>query len=306
MEMKMISRKKFVMQALSGIAGINLLKNPLSTEYPAARMLKNIGNTKIAVTPVCMGASRTNEESIIRYAIEKGINFIDTGRAYSNGRNELLVGRSLAGNRKNIVIQSKIRLDAEALPSKGKGKKGADEIRNMLNSQLEESMKALNTDYIDVVLYHDARVEDLVFHPETMKFFSGMKQSGAIKAFGFSAHNDYMNLHQRNNTEKFYEILMVPFNHKGSFIHSVTGSYSEWNQAKLTGILEKAGEKGIGIVAMKTCSGGKYSPGPGKEPSFKEAVKWVLQKKYISAAAVAMSSFEQVDEHINCLAELNG
>jgi predicted aldo/keto reductase-like oxidoreductase len=126
-----------------------------------------------------------------------------------------------------------------------------------------------------------------------------MKQSGVIRSFGFSAHNDYMNLHARNNAEKFYDTIMVPFNHKGSFIHSVTKSYSEWNQEKLITILEEAGKTGIGVVAMKTCSGGKYSPSTNVEPSFKEAVKWVLQKEYISAAAVAMSGFEQVDEHIS-------
>jgi aryl-alcohol dehydrogenase-like predicted oxidoreductase len=299
MEIKLISRKKFLAQAFSGIAGFSLLNRPLSIESPTAPTLRTIGNTGIRITPICLGATRTNEESLIRYAVEKGINFIDTGRAYSNGNNEKLVGRAIDGIRKNIVIQTKIRLDAEALPSKGKGKKGADEIKNMLQSQIEESLKALNTDYIDVLLYHDAREEDLVFHPETMKFFSGMKQSGVIRSFGFSAHNDYMNLHARNNAEKFYDTIMVPFNHKGSFIHSVTKSYSEWNQEKLITILEEAGKTGIGVVAMKTCSGGKYSPSTNVEPSFKEAVKWVLQKEYISAAAVAMSGFEQVDEHIS-------
>ena len=84
------------------------------------------------VSPICFGAPRTNEESLIRYAIDKGINFIDTGRSYGNGNNEKLVGKAVAGIRKNVVIQSKIRLDANELPSGGKGKKGADEIRDAL------------------------------------------------------------------------------------------------------------------------------------------------------------------------------
>ena len=66
----------------------------------------------------------------------------------------------------------------------------------------------------------------------------------------------------------------------------MTGRYSEWDQKRLITILTEAGEKGIGIIAMKTCSGGKYSPSPGIEPSFKEAVKWVLQHKFISSAAI--------------------
>jgi predicted aldo/keto reductase-like oxidoreductase len=187
------------------------------------------------------------------------------------------------------------------LPSKGKGRKGAAEIRNVLSTKLEASLHALNTDHIDIMLYHDAVDEKLLFHQETMKFFDEMKKSGVIKAHGFSTHNDYMHLPERNNSEGFYNVVMIPFNHKGSFIHSITGNYFEWDQAKLISILTEAWSKGIGIIAMKTCSGGKYSPSPGVEPSYKEAVLWVLQQKYISSASIAMINFEQVDEHTSWL-----
>ena len=64
-----------------------------------------VGKTGILVTPVCFGASRTNEASLIRYVIDKGINFIDTGHAYSNGNNEKLVGKAISEIRQNVVIQ---------------------------------------------------------------------------------------------------------------------------------------------------------------------------------------------------------
>ena len=187
------------------------------------------------------------------------------------------------------------------MPSKGKGRKGADEIGDALSSKLEASLKALNTDYIDVLLYHGVSDENLLFHSEVMKFFSEMKKSGVIKAHGFSTHNENLNLPERNNSEIFYDVIMVPFNPKGSFVHSVNGRYSEWDQKKLISILTEAGNKGIGVIAMKTCSGGKYSPSADIEPSFKEAVLWVLQHKFISSAAIAMANFEQVDEHTSWL-----
>ena len=65
------------------------------------------------VSPIAFGAPRTNEESVIKYALRKGINFIDTGQSYGNGNNEKLVGKAIAGIRKQIVIQSKIRLEDE-------------------------------------------------------------------------------------------------------------------------------------------------------------------------------------------------
>jgi aryl-alcohol dehydrogenase-like predicted oxidoreductase len=297
MAKKQISRKEFFTKALSGIASLRLISGKLPGLIFSVTEQRGLGNTGIRVSPICFGAPRTNDESLIKYAIEKGINFIDTGRAYGNGNNEKLVGKAVAGIRTKVVIQSKIRLEESELPSKGKGKKGASEIRDVLSLKIEASLKALNTNYIDIMLYHDANDENLLFHNETMRFFEEMKTSGVIKAHGFSTHNDYMNLPERNNSERFYDVIMVPFNHKGSFLHSLTGSYSEWDQIKLISILTEAGNKGIGVIAMKTCSGGKYSPLVNIQPSYKEAILWVLQHKFISSAAIAMANFEQVDEH---------
>jgi aryl-alcohol dehydrogenase-like predicted oxidoreductase len=293
-----ISRKKFLSAALGGLAGLKLISgnhDPVPSMLPGNR---KVGKTGLLVSPLCFGASRTNEESLIRYALDKGISFIDTGQSYGNGKNEKLIGIAVSGRRKEVVIQSKVRLEMDELPAGGKGKKGADEIRSTLYKKLEASLKALNTDYIDIFLYHDAIDERLLFHPEVLKFFADVKSTGVIKAHGFSAHNEYLNLHERNNLEHVYDVMMLPFNHKGSFIHSVTGRFSEWDQPRLVSALKEAGNKGIGIIAMKTCSAGKYSPSAGIAPSYREAVRWVLNHPFVSSAAIAMASFEQVNEHI--------
>jgi aryl-alcohol dehydrogenase-like predicted oxidoreductase len=293
---KQISRKEFFHSALSGIAGIRMFAKNMTSVISSVQGLRAIGTTGIMVSPIAFGAPRTNDESLIRYALEKGINFIDTGRAYGNGNNEILVGKAISGIRSKVVIQSKIRLEENELPSKGKGKRGSAEIKDALSTKLEASLKALRSDYIDVMLYHDAVDENLLFHQETMKFFEEMKKSGVIKAHGFSVHNDYMNLPERNNSEGFYNVVMVPFNHSGSFVHSVSGSYSKWDQNKLIEVLTSAWQKGIGVIAMKTCSAGKYSPSSEVESSHREAVRWVLNHRFISSAAIAMANFEQVND----------
>jgi hypothetical protein len=298
---KNINRKEFLVKTLTGIAAMGLIPELINGENQDVSHQRKLGNTGILVSPLCYGATRTNDESLIKYALEKGMSFIDTGRAYGNGNNEKLVGRAVAGIRKSVAIQSKIELGLSELPSKGKGKKGAEEIRTVLSSRLEASLKAINSEYFDVMLYHDALDENLLFHNETMKFFDEMKKSGKIRAHGFSTHNDRMNLLSRNNIEGFYDVIMVPFNHKGSFTHSITGEYAKWDQEKLISLLTAAWEKGKGVIAMKTCSGGPYSSSPDKKPDFMEAVRWVLQHNFISAAAVAMANFEQINEHLPLL-----
>jgi hypothetical protein len=295
---RIISRKNFLSAAIGGLAGFKVLSQTFEKRLMIFPEKRKLGKTGILVSPLCFGAPRTNEESLIRYAIDNGIDFIDTGQSYGNGNNEKLVGKAVSGKRKDVIIQSKIRLEMNELPAGGKGKKGADEIRSLLNYKLEASLKSLDTDYIDVFLYHDAVDETLLFHTEVMKFFTEIKSSGVIKAHGFSAHNEVLNLHERNNKELFYDVIMAPFNHKGSFVHSVSGRFSEWDQHRLIVALEEAGRKGVGIIAMKTCSGGKYSPSSGIEPCYMEAVKWVLGHSFISSAAIAMANFEQINEHV--------
>lgn len=298
---KIFTRKKFISTTLAGLTGIKIIPHLTSRKVEVKLQDRSIGKTGIKIAPVCFGATRTNDESLIKYAIDKGFTFIDTGRSYANGNNERLVGRAISGIRNKVVIQSKLRLDPDELPAEGKGKKGAEEIKSALYSKLEASLKALGSDYIDILLYHDASLENLLFHPEVMRFFTGLKSSGVIKACGFSTHNDLMNLHERNNNELFYDVIMVPFNHKGSFVHSVTGNFSEWDQSRLIAALTEAGKKGIGVIAMKTCSGGKYSLSQDVAPDYPEAVKWVIRHSYISSAAVAMANFEQVNDYIPLL-----
>jgi aryl-alcohol dehydrogenase-like predicted oxidoreductase len=302
---KEISRKEFLTTTLAGLAGMKLMSQGSGRSQPYFFKKRNVGKTGIMVSPVCFGATRTSEESLIRYVIDKGINYLDTGRSYANGKNEMLVGRAVAGIRDKVVIQSKLQLEKHELPSWGNDKKVAGEISSVLNSKLEASLKALNTDYIDILLYHSASDEELLFHPAVLKFFKGLKSTGVIKAHGFSAHNDTMNLFVRNNRELFYDVIMVPFNHKGSLIHSITGEFAEWNQGRLISILAEAARKGTGVIAMKTCSGDKYSPSKEIKASFSEAVKWAISQPFVCSAAVAMANFDQVNEHLSMLANSN-
>ena len=108
-----ITRGKFLSTALAGLAGMKLLPKTFNADRSPVPELREVGRTGIKVSPVCFGASRTNNESLIRYALDKGINFIDTGRSYANGNNEKLVGNAVSGIREKVVIQSKIRLDPD-------------------------------------------------------------------------------------------------------------------------------------------------------------------------------------------------
>ena len=296
--MKKISRKTFIKTTGAGLAGLTILPGMGVHARASGKTLLPLGSTGIMVTPVCFGASRAKDEALISYALEKDINFLDTGRAYARGNNERLVGRVIKGRRKDIVVQSKMYLKPDELNFRGKGKRGSDEIKEILSRRIEESLEALGTDYIDIMLFHSADNIDLTFHDAVLKFYDNKKSEGVIRAHGFSSHDYELNHLKKNNKDLFYDVIMHPFNFSGGFTHSLSKWAAAWDQELLINLLKEASKKGTGIVAMKSCSAGAYSTASDVTPSFKNAVDWVLEKDYIHSAAVAMSSYNQIDEHM--------
>src|SRR5512133_459477 len=93
---KQISRKEFFSKTFTALAGLSIASKSTASFSSSLNEMRSIGKTGIMVSPICFGAPRTNEESLIKYALEKGMNFIDTGRAYGNGNNEQLVGKAVS------------------------------------------------------------------------------------------------------------------------------------------------------------------------------------------------------------------
>ena len=296
--MKKISRKEFITKTGAGIVSLGLVSGRSFNDRENQILMNELGDTGIRVTELCFGAARTNDEGLIRFAIDQGINFLDTGRSYARGNNERLVGRAVKGKRKDIVIQSKMHLEPDELEYQGKGRKGHNEIKEVLEKRIAESLKALDTDYIDIMLFHSADQEYLTYHDAVLEFYDKQKQKGIIRAHGFSSHDYTLGLLKRNNTDKFYDIIMHPFNFSGGFTHSLSGWSAKWDQDVLIKELGKAAGLGTGIVAMKTCSAGPFGLNEMDEPTYRQAVEWVIRHPFVHSAAVAMANYEQVRNYL--------
>jgi uncharacterized protein len=297
-----ISRQEFLKRTVAGLIGFGVASGfPINYGYSEKKAPRKLGRTGILVRPLGFGATRSLESTLLKNGLEKGINFIDTGRHYFNGRNEQMVGEVVKNIRDKVVIQSKLRI-------RNRGKSiqsvvGAEEIKKEMDSSMDQSLRALQTDYIDIMLIHDAESTDLIYHDAVFQCFENAKTSGKIRACGFSTHTNQTDMIKANNEKLFYDVIMVTFNHKGSLVHSQTGRYSEWDQSAMTKELQKAEKNNIGIVAMKTCSAGPYAFPDEKTPSYRSALKWVLNHPFIGTTAVAMATFEAIKENIQVLDE---
>ncbi|MGM0496309.1 MAG: aldo/keto reductase [Bacteroidota bacterium] len=288
-----ISRKKFITRSLVGILGIGFMPRvfsltPTKKFFPEERML---GNTGIKVSSIGFGTPRIQEPAVLRSAIEKGITFLDTGRAYANGQNETMIGKVLKGKREKFVIQSKMKVDLDD------GTATSEEIKDQMETSLEESLEALQTDYIDVMLLHGIRNEKVLQNETIREVFTKMKNRGAIRACGFSSHSNHVNMLKEANKDHFFDVVMVPFNPYGAFKHSQSDWSTSWDQEALIAEMKKAHKNGTGIVAMKTCSGGAYAFRNEEQTTYSGAVQWVLSHKFVDTAAVAMANFGEIREH---------
>jgi aryl-alcohol dehydrogenase-like predicted oxidoreductase len=147
-----------------------------------------LGRTGVLVSPLCLGAmmfgaaGNTDHDDgvrIIHRALDAGINFIDTADAYSAGESELIVGKALAGGRRDgVVLATKLGLPFDEDPNH----RGAS--RRWITEAVEGSLKRLQTDWIDLYQLHV--VDPSTDLDESLSALSDLVHAGKIRSFGAS------------------------------------------------------------------------------------------------------------------------
>src|SRR5277367_4426945 len=149
---------------------------------------RKLGSTGVSVSPLCLGAmmfgawGNTDHEDSIRIihrALDAGINFIDTADVYSRGESEEIVGKALAGGRRDSVV----------LATKVHGTMGEDpnqfgNSRRWIIQEVENSLRRLGTDWID--LYQIHRPEPDTDIEETLGALTDLVTAGKIRYIGSS------------------------------------------------------------------------------------------------------------------------
>ncbi|PEO67645.1 oxidoreductase [Bacillus toyonensis] len=147
---------------------------------------RQLGNSDLFVTKMglgCMslGTSETEAMRIIDEAIDLGINFFDTADLYDYGLNEEFVGKALKGKRDQIVLTTKVgnRWTEE------KNGWAWDPSKAYIKAEVKESLRRLQTDYIDLYQLHGGTLEDPI--DETIEAFEELKKEGIIRHYGISS-----------------------------------------------------------------------------------------------------------------------
>jgi aryl-alcohol dehydrogenase-like predicted oxidoreductase len=150
--------------------------------------LRTLGSTGVKVSPLCLGAmmfgawgNPDHDESIriIHRALDAGINFIDTADVYSRGESEEIVGKALAGGRRdNVILATKVH------GTMGEDPNEFGNSRRWIVREVENSLRRLGTDWID--LYQIHRPEDDTDIDETLGALTDLVRAGKVRYIGSS------------------------------------------------------------------------------------------------------------------------
>jgi aryl-alcohol dehydrogenase-like predicted oxidoreductase len=150
--------------------------------------LRPLGRTGVLVSKLCLGAmmfgdwgNKDHDDSIriIHRALDAGINFIDTADVYSHGESEEIVGKALAGGKRdNIVLATKLHMPMGDDPNQ------RGNSRRWIIREVENSLRRLDTDWID--LYQIHRYEPGVDLEETLGALSDLVHQGKVRYIGSS------------------------------------------------------------------------------------------------------------------------
>jgi len=158
----------------------------------------NLGRTGLIVSELCLGTmtfgggdagiwgkigrlEQDEADALVKASIDGGINFIDTANIYSDGRSEQILGQSLRNlgvNRNEVVVATK------ALGRMHPGVNGAGGSRGHILAQVEESLKRLQTDHIDLYQIHGWDAATPI--EETLGALDNLVQRGLVRYVGLS------------------------------------------------------------------------------------------------------------------------
>lgn len=216
---------------------------------------RKLGNTGLSVSEIGFGSwqlgntkewkGSTDKEAIklVHKAIEMGCNFFDTAPNYSGGKSEELLGKALKGKRDEVVISTKFGHFAD-------GTTDYDPL--LLRKSVENSLRLLQTDYVDSVLLHNPPFEMLNGNSKHFQILEELKAEGKIKAYGASVDSSKEILELINTTDS--QVIEVMFNIL----------YQEPKEA-----FKLAQKKGVGLIIKVPLDSGWLTGKYDKNSTFK-------------------------------------
>jgi hypothetical protein len=272
-------------------AGIQAEVENTSPTYPEAwkgatiKAHRRLGRTGVEISDVVLGSGRIRDEKgteLVRLALERGVTYIDTSPDYSAAGSEEAVGRAIAGRRDQVFLATKF-----CTPW---GHLGAGASVAQYTQVVDDSLRRLGTDHVDLVHVHACDEVERLMDPNVHEAFDRMKQAGKVRFLGFSSHTpNLVEVTETAIASGRFDVMMLAYHH------------GIW--PRLGELIARAHrEQDMGVIAMKTLKGAKHHGLAGfrdQAASYSQAaLRWVLANPDVSAAVISFVEFQHVDEYL--------
>ena len=295
---------------------------------------RKLGNTGLIVSEVALGTmqfggkmnmgnlGQEDTTRMVKLALDRGINFIDTADLYSLGESETLVGNALKGVRREIVLATKVRLPM----SNNLNHSGASRVNIM--REVEDSLRRLQTDYIDLYQVHGWDSNTPL--EETLRTLDDVVRQGKVRYIGLSnfmswqaataiMQQERLGLEKFVTAQMYYSLVgrgleyefqsFAEYHNIGILVWSplaggfLTGKYDRDNPAPAGTRFAEAGsfvpfdrEMGYRVVRALKQVAGRHDVS-----SARAALSWVLGRPAVSSVIVAARKAEQLEDNINAV-----
>jgi hypothetical protein len=268
-----MNRREFLKAGMVGAAAASVsltgADRLLYAQTPSTTpVYRTLGRTGLRITEVGYGTDLASEYEVIRAGVDMGINYLDTARTYIHGRGEEIISRAIEGIRDKVYIETKTH----------------GQTKDAVLRDVEASLKSLRTDHVDVLHLHGLTHPELAFDPDIREALVKVREQGKVRFFGVSTHTNQAEVVDGivNDPDRFFDVVLVGYNFK--------------SDPSVKQAIARAAKAGIGVLAMKTMTGGyrigeRVSIGPHQA-----ALKWVLQDANVAAAVAGMKTVDEIRE----------
>ena len=297
---------------------------------------RKLGNTGLIVSEVALGSmqfggkmnmgnlGQDDTTRMVKFALDKGINFVDTADVYSLGESETQIGNALKGIRQEIVLATKVRL-----PMGGNSNfnhSGATRVNIM--REVEDSLKRLQTDYIDLYQVHGWDSNTPL--EETLRTLNDLVRHGKVRYIGLSnlmswqaatavKLQEQLGLEKYVTAQMYYSLVgrgleyefqsFAEYYNIGILVWSplaggfLSGKYSRDNPAPAGTRFAEAGsfvpfdkEMGYRVIDVLKQVAARHNASPARV-----ALAWLLGRAAVSSVIIAARKIEQLEDNIGAV-----
>ncbi|MBF0606106.1 MAG: aldo/keto reductase [Magnetococcales bacterium] len=291
----MIKRRDFLKSGVAAaatvaaITGMETLAGTSEQGQSTIKRYNQIGKTSLKMSDISFGTGSLPSASMVLRAVDRGINYFDTAPDY--GHAEEHIGEAMKNLKRDKVIIASKFCNPLAYPAH----LPAGSTKEQYVKAVEESLKRLKTDYLDICFVHaigevskDVEAEKKRLLDDNMlSAFDSLKKAGKVRYLAASSHGP-------TNMEDLLMTAVV----SGKF-DLIMPSFNFLKFPKLPDIIKEAKARGVGVVAMKTLAGAKEMNLDFKTADFAQsAFKWVLKHPQVNGLVVTMKNLSDLDNYI--------